>query len=201
MKSSVYLCLFAFLVTNAGCKNPLDKKDKSAESPGHSEAMSVVDLSSLTTDQAIISTKFSKLSVDCTYYTKSFRTKFFFSKPVSQTLSGLVSWDILKEPVMKKKMEISNTNLNLEFKASLILELSLDGRYDPVLNINPSVTVKELRNNGDVRTTTSYNQNAEDIRESQTFLVVDTSTETGKVENESRVKVECTLNALAKAGY
>lgn len=193
--------LILIIVSGQGCKNVL-KKDSDGQGPKNimSATVEVVDLATLKSDLAIINTKFSKLSLDCAYVTKAVKFK-FLRKSDKQLLKGLVSWDLLRDPAVKKKLVIEHTNLNLKMDATLLLEMSLNSSFDAVINVTPQVSVKTLKSNGKTLTSTVYNPNPADIYDQETLVIIDTTIEDKKTENDSYIKLECTLNSMAKPQY
>lgn len=189
------------LVSAQGCKNVLKKNtnDQGAKN-FKSAAIEVVDLATLKSDLAIINTKFSKLSLDCTYITKAVKFK-LLRKSEKQLLKGMVSWDLLRDPAVKKKLVIEHTNLNLKMDATLLLEMSLNSSFDAIINVTPQVSVKTLKSNGKTLRTTAYNPNPADIYEQDSLVIIDTTIEENKTDNDSFIKLDCTLNSQSKPQY
>lgn len=200
-KNQLLAIMLITLATSYGCKDVLKK---TSGDPGLSTISSgraeVVDLSSLKSDLAIISTRYVKLSLDCAYVTKAVKLK-FLRKSEKKLLNGVTSWDILKEPALKRKLDIKHTNLNMELTAALQLDLSLNSSYEAVINVTPQVAIKTIKSNGKTSSSIVYNPNPADIYEQESQVIIDTTLEEKEMVNDSHAKLECTLNSVVKNAY
>lgn len=195
MRFVLILGLLSLSLTGYGCKaKTAPAKNTTEETTVQEESnRRNTDLSTLSLDEAI-KAKYSKLTLDCTYKTRAFKEG-ADGVVATQTRPGNISWDILKEPITSKTMTISEGNLNLSFKATIDLGLSLDSQFNAIVEVTPRVSINTLDDKGNVITSNESTRPPFDLYETQSLTIADSVFGPSNSQFRNLVKMNCTLNS------
>jgi hypothetical protein len=200
VKKQILLGILSLSFLAQGCNDVRSRPGVTAKSGTQANTVNVIDLSKLTTAEEVIKTKYSKLSFDCTLVTKSVE-ELKNGTVSSQTSKDNITWNILKETSVNKKIGFHKDNGNLAVTGKFILKLSLDSKFSVTVNVEPELAIKYFDLDRNVLIDSTSDLSAFDLTESQSVNINNQTFGPQGSTNLSLVKTDCTLNAVVKPEY